>query len=63
MNDLLIRFTSRKFLLALATGLLIVLNEGFDLGIDQNAYWAIVGLAVSFIAAEGAADVVRNLPK
>jgi len=53
------KFTSRKFLLAFVSGLLIVLNEGFGLGIDPEAYNYIAGLAIAYIAAEGTADAIR----
>lgn len=53
------RFTSRKFLLAVASVVLVTLNEVFDLGIDEQAYMAIVGPIVAFIAAEGAIDFQR----
>ena len=54
MNDLLQRFTSRKFLLALF-GVLIVF--GVKLTTDQIA--AITTLIVAFTAVEGAADYIR----
>ena len=53
------KFTSRKFLIAFGAALFIILNEGLGLNIDKSIYNYIVGLAVTYIAAEGTADAIR----
>ncbi len=52
------KLTSRKFLLAIANALFIILNEGLELGIPVQAYGWITGAIISYILAEGARDVV-----
>lgn len=50
------RLKSRKFLMAVATALLIVLNEGLDLGIPADAYAWFVGVVISYIIGESYID-------
>lgn len=50
------RLKSRKFLLALAAALLIVLNEGLGLGVDPDAYGWIVSVVVAWILGESYID-------
>ena len=57
MKEILLRLTSRKFLLALSGAVFIILNDGLSLGIDPEVYKYVVTLLVSFIAVEGAADI------
>ena len=50
------RLKSRKFLMALATALLMILNEGLDLGIPADVYGWIVGVVISYIVGESFID-------
>ena len=50
------RLKSRKFLMALATALLMILNEGLELGIPADVYGCIVGVVVAFILGESYVD-------
>lgn len=62
-NDLLARFTSRKFLLALVGLVSVFFNDQFKLSPEQID--AVVTLIVAFTAAEGVADAVTrytNIP-
>ena len=56
MRPALQRFTSRKFLMAVAAALLIVLNEGLGLGIPTDAYGWLVGVVVAWILGESYVD-------
>lgn len=55
-RDILTRLKSRKFLLALANFLFIVVNEVFGAPIDREAYFAITGGIIAFIAGESYVD-------
>ena len=59
MDTLIVKLTSRKFLLALSTALLIVLNEGLGLGIDPEAYKWIVSVVIAYVSAEGLKDAIE----
>ncbi len=50
------RLKSRKFLMAFAAALLIVLNEGLGLGVDPDAYGWIVGVVTAWILGESYID-------
>lgn len=54
------RFTSRKFLLALANLLIVTLNEVFGFGIDEQAYMAISGPVIAYIAGEALIDTWKK---
>lgn len=56
MRPILVRFKSRKFLMALATMLLIILNEMIGLNIPSEAYWAIILPVIAFILGESFVD-------
>lgn len=56
MRPFIDRLKSRKFLMAVATALLIVLNEGLDLGIPADAYGWFVGVVISYIIGESYID-------
>jgi hypothetical protein len=53
------KLKSRKFLLALVTGLLVVLNDGLDLGIDSNTVITFAALVGSYIFGEAYVDGKR----
>ena len=50
------RLKSRKFLMAFATALLMILNEGLDLGIPPDVYGSVVGVVVAWILGESYID-------
>jgi len=54
------KLTSRKFLLALAGTVFVILNEGFGLGVPKDAYNWIAGFIISYIAGESVVDVARS---
>jgi len=63
MNDLLARFTSRKFLLALLGIVVVFFKDALNL--STEAIQAITSLIIAFTAAEGVADAVTrytNIP-
>lgn len=51
---------SRKFLLALATGILVVLNDGLDLGLDKDTIMMVVTVVVGWIFGESGVDIART---
>lgn len=53
------KLSSRKFWAAVAGALLILANEGFNLGIPEDAYWKIVTLLLGYIFGEAAVDIAR----
>ena len=53
------KLTSRKFWVAVATALFIVLNEGLGFNIDSELYWKLVALALGYIFGEAAVDIAR----
>jgi len=55
-RDIWTRLKSRKFLLALANFLFIVINEIYGAPIDREAYFAITGGIIAFIAGESYVD-------
>ncbi len=56
MRPFLQRLKSRKFLMALASILLIVINEIAELGIPADAYWAIILPVIAYILGESYVD-------
>lgn len=53
------KLKSRKFWMAVVTGLLIVLNDGMDLGIEQETVLAFSGIIATYIFGEAATDVAK----
>jgi hypothetical protein len=60
MKKMKSKLSSRKFWMAVATAVLIVLNEGLDLGIDQETVLAFAGIIATYILGEAAVDATRN---
>jgi len=56
MRPFLQRLKSRKFLMALASILLIVINEIAGLSIPADAYWAIILPVIAYILGEAYTD-------
>ena len=59
MSDWKRKLTSRKFWVAVASAVFIILSEGLDLNVDQELYWKLVALALGYIFGEAAVDVAR----
>ena len=53
------KFKSRKFWMAVVTAVLVVLNDGLNLGIDQETVLAFAGIVATFIIGESAVDAKR----
>ena len=56
MRPFMERLTSRKWLTAIATILLIICNEMVGLNIPEEAYWAIISPAIAYILGEAYTD-------
>ena len=56
MRPFLQRLKSRKFLVAIATILLIICNEIAELSIPADAYWAIILPVIAYILGEAYTD-------
>ena len=54
-----LKLTSRKFWVAVASAVLIILCEGLEFAIDKDLYWKIVALALGYIFGEAAVDIAR----
>ena len=54
------KLMSRKFWVATASAVFIVLNEGFGFNIDSELYWKLVALALGYIFGEAAVDIART---
>jgi len=53
------KLSSRKFWVAVATAIFIILSEGLGFDIDKDLYWKIVTLALGYIFGEAAVDIAR----
>lgn len=53
------KLKSRKFLMALAGAVFVVLNEGLDLGVPEEVYNYLVGIIIAYIVGEAVVDVAR----
>lgn len=53
------KFKSRKFILAVVSAVLIVLNDGLDLGIDSETVLAFAGIVAVWITGESVVDAKR----
>ena len=53
------KMKSRKFWMAVVTAVLVVLNDGLDLGIDQDTVLTFAGLVATWILGESAIDATR----
>lgn len=59
MRSFVDRLKSRKFLMALASILLIVINEIAGLDIPSDAYWAIILPVIAYIVGESYIDAKK----
>ncbi|WP_213997201.1 MULTISPECIES: hypothetical protein [Tepidanaerobacter] len=53
------KLTSRKFWVAVATAIFIILSEGLGLNVDSDLYWKLVTVALGYIFGEAAVDIAR----
>ena len=53
------KLTSRKFWVAVASAVFIILSEGLGLNADPELYWKLVALALGYIFGEAAVDIAR----
>jgi len=53
------KLASRKFWVAVATAVFIILSEGFGWNIDEDLYWKLITIALGYIFGEAAADIAR----
>lgn len=53
------KLMSRKFWVAVATAIFIILSEGLGFDIDKDLYWKIVALALGYVFGEAAVDIAR----
>jgi hypothetical protein len=56
MSNMSSKFKSRKFWLAIISAILVVLNEGLDLGISSETVITFAGIVLSFIFSEAYLD-------
>ena len=55
-RKMIAKLKSRKFLVTAASFLFVVLTDIFGVDIEPQTYWAIVGIALSYIAGEAYID-------
>lgn len=53
------KLKSRKFWMAVITAILVILNDGLELGIEQDTVLTFAGLVISWIIGESAVDTAR----
>lgn len=57
------KLTSRKFWIAVATAVFIILSEGLGWNIDEDLYWKLITIALGYIFGEAATDIARVVNK
>ena len=50
------KLKSRKFWVAVASALFIILSDGLDVNIPQESYFAVVAIAIAYIFGEAYVD-------
>jgi uncharacterized membrane protein len=53
------KLTSRKFWVAVASAVFIILSEGLGFNVDPDLYWKLIALALGYIFGEAAVDIAR----
>ena len=53
------KLLSRKFLLAISTGILIALNDALGWGLDQTTITSVCTVVVGYIAGEAVTDIAK----
>lgn len=59
-NDLLERFTSRKFLLSLIGLIIVTLASAGAIPLSDDNLWQLITIILGYIGVEGAADITRS---
>ena len=54
------KLTSRKFWVAVASGVFVVISEGLGADIPTETYWSVVGLAMAYIFGEAYVDAKKQ---
>lgn len=54
------KFTSRKFLMALAGILFIVATQILGIQVDEESYYTVVGAVIAYVIGETVVDATRN---
>jgi uncharacterized membrane protein len=57
------KLKSRKFWMAVVTGLLVILNDGLGLNLPSDAIKSVVEVVIAYIIGQGAVDAVSSLKK
>lgn len=57
------KLKSRKFILSIVAGLLIVANDGLDMGLDPATITNFVTLIIGYVFGQGAVDVAAHFKK
>ncbi len=53
------KLSSRKFWVAVASAVFIILSEGLGFNVDPDLYWKLITLALGYIFGEAAVDIAR----
>lgn len=53
------KWASRKLWTLIGSALFVILTDIFEVPIDEETYWAVVTLAVSYILGQGYVDAKR----
>ena len=54
---------SKKFIIAIVTGLIVLANDKFTLGFDQATINTLAALATAYIVGQGVADMGKEKSK
>lgn len=54
------KLKSRKFLTAIATILFVILTQVFEIPLDNEAYFTIVGTAIAYILGQSHVDAKKE---
>lgn len=57
------KLKSRQFIMALATGILVVLDDGLDLGLPKETIMMVVAVVVGYIFGQSAVDAAAAIKK
>lgn len=53
------KLKSRKFWVAVASALFIILTEGLGINVEPIAYWSLIGVAIAYICGEAYVDAMH----
>ena len=53
------KLKSRKFWIAVASAIFVILTEGLGIDISQEVYWSVVGIAAAYILGESFVDAIK----